>query len=84
MNIAPVHSLQVYLVLCDIFILFIFITLKLCMCVPVSGYMHVSVGAHRSQEYQNRTPQAGVSGCEFPNMGARTQTLIFYKSSKCS
>lgn len=54
------------------------------MCVPVSGYMHVSVGAHRSQEYQNRTPEAGISGCEFPNMGARTQTLVFYKSSKRS
>lgn len=27
------------------------------MYVPVSEYMHLSVGAHRSQEYQNRTPK---------------------------
>lgn len=46
---------------------------------------HVLVNTLRCQKRVTDPPAAGVTAdCELPSAGAKNQTLIFWKSSKCS
>lgn len=59
-----------------------------CVCVYVCVFMLVCVHAGRcprKPEEGIRSSETRVTGvCEHPEMGARNQTPIFYKSKKCS
>lgn len=51
----------------------------------VLAICHVYADAHGGQKRALGSPGAGVSGnCEILDVGAGNQTLVLFKSSKCS
>jgi hypothetical protein len=58
------------------------------LCVCLFKYDHIHTGACRCQKRASDTsptPGVGLRGdCQLPNMGVGKQTLLLWKSSKCS